>query len=68
MTGRTDREEDLLHAMHDAAKFAEGASRAILEGVLHAHEYAGRQSPYRGNKCRCDHCAMAWVLEKQATQ
>ena len=56
---REEREE-LLHAMHDAAKFAEDAARAILEGVLHAREYGGRTEPvYRGNQCRCDHCVFS---------
>lgn len=48
--------DELLHAMHDAAKFSDDAAKAILEGVLHAHSYAGRTSPYRGTKCTCDHC------------
>lgn len=48
--------EYLLHTMHDASKFADGATRAILEGVLHYCNYGTREGPHRGNKCLCPHC------------
>ena len=48
--------EDLLHAMHDASKFSDGAARAILEGALHRHNYAGREAPHRGDRCQCPYC------------
>lgn len=56
MTG-AEHIEVLLHTMHDAAKFADGTTLAILEGVLHAESYGGRIGPYRGNKCTCPFCA-----------
>lgn len=51
-----DDRDVLLHAMHDASKFADGAAKAILEGVLHKFRYATREPPFRGNRCQCPHC------------
>lgn len=41
-SGYESEREHLLHTMHDASKFADGAAKAILEGVLHHYEYGGR--------------------------
>lgn len=49
-------QEHLLHTMHDAAKFADETTKAILEGVLHQFDYATRKGPFRGNKCACPFC------------
>lgn len=54
--GYQSERDELLHAMHDASTFAEGATKAILEGVLHRYEYGARRGTFRGNRCTCPHC------------
>jgi hypothetical protein len=55
--GYESEREELLHTMHDASKMlSSGASKAILEGVLHVYEYATRRPPFMGNRCDCPHC------------